>query len=193
MFGRRSHTPLDCRRAQPGVLTQNAKCSHHSPTMGEMSDVKGEGRETEKRKRRRRAGAEGKGTEGGRCNQGLSSSSCWRRASVTPFGRSFFAGIDIYSLVTSSVQVTYASGETRWRAEQTRLKTLLSLRTLQVGQRFSSGFHNERQAQIKAFAAQFAPSPFSHLDGEARSQPRCSADWPRAAGTSAAITMKLLV
>src|SRR5690349_9967693 len=42
----------------------------------------------------------------------------------------------------------------------------LFLEDLQVGQRFSSGFHTIDEAQIKAFAAQFDPQPF-HLDGEA--------------------------
>src|SRR5258705_12571309 len=42
----------------------------------------------------------------------------------------------------------------------------LFLEDLQVGQRFSSGFHTIDEAQSKAFAAQFDPQPF-HLDGEA--------------------------
>ncbi len=67
----------------------------------------------------------------------------------------------------------------------------LFLEDLQVGQRFSSGFHTIDEAQIKAFAAQFDPQPF-HLDGEAAKATLFSG-LAASGWHTAAITMKLLV
>src|SRR2546430_3362430 len=67
----------------------------------------------------------------------------------------------------------------------------LFLEALQVGQRFSSGFHTIDEAQIKAFAAQFDPQPF-HLDGEAAKATLFSG-LAASGWHTAAITMKLLV
>lgn len=67
----------------------------------------------------------------------------------------------------------------------------LFLEDLQVGQRFSSGFHTIDEAQIKAFAAQFDPQPF-RLDGEAAKATLFSG-LAASGWHTAAITMKLLV
>jgi len=55
------------------------------------------------------------------------------------------------------------------------------LEDLRVGQRFSSGSHMIDEAQIKASQRNSIPSRFI-LTMKPR-RPRCSADWPRAAGT----------
>src|SRR6516225_11198004 len=67
----------------------------------------------------------------------------------------------------------------------------LFLEDLQVGQRFSSGFHTIDEAQIKAFAAQFDPQPF-HLDEEA-AKATLFGGLAASGWHTAAITMKLLV
>jgi len=67
----------------------------------------------------------------------------------------------------------------------------LFLEDLQVGQRFSSGFHTIDEAQIKAFAAQFDPQPF-HLDGE-EAKATLFSGLAASGWHTAAITMKLLV
>ena len=57
----------------------------------------------------------------------------------------------------------------------------LYLEDLYVGQRFTSAPHLIDAEQIKALAAEFDPQPF--ISARKGRQARCSAAWPRAAGT----------
>src|SRR5262245_65907661 len=67
----------------------------------------------------------------------------------------------------------------------------LYLEDLHVGQRFGTGTHTIDAAQIKAFAAQFAPQPF-HLD-DAAAQGTLFGGLAASGWHTAAITMRLLV
>nr|WP_244884922.1 MaoC family dehydratase [Singulisphaera acidiphila] len=67
----------------------------------------------------------------------------------------------------------------------------LYLDDLHTGQRFTSGFHEVNEAQIKAFASQFDPQPF-HLDNEA-AQDSFFGGLVASGWHTAAITMRLLV